>query len=46
MYRENRNVYRILVGKAEEKIPLEKPRHTWEDNIKMYHKNMRGRRLD
>jgi hypothetical protein len=37
-----RNVYRILVGRAEGNIPLEKPRHNWEDNIKMYHKNMGG----
>ena len=28
-----RNVYRILVGKAEGKIPLEKRSHNWEDNI-------------
>jgi hypothetical protein len=26
--------YRVLVGKSEEKIPLGKPRHGWEDNIK------------
>jgi len=28
-------VYRVLVGKPEEKRPLERPRHRWEDNIKM-----------
>ena len=30
-----RGVYRILVGKPEEKRPLGRPRHKWEDNIKM-----------
>jgi len=28
-------VYRFLVGKPEEKRPLGRPRHRWEDNIKM-----------
>jgi len=28
-------VYRVLVGKPEEKRPLGRPRHRWEDNIKM-----------
>jgi len=32
---ERRGVYRVLVGKHEEKRPLETPRRTWEDNIKM-----------
>jgi hypothetical protein len=27
--------YSILVGKSDEKRPLERPRHRWEDNIKM-----------
>jgi len=30
-----RSVYRVLVGKPEGKRPLERPRHRWEDNIKM-----------
>jgi hypothetical protein len=30
-----RNAYRILVGKSEGKRPLERPRRTWVDNIKM-----------
>jgi hypothetical protein len=30
-----RNAYRILVGKPEGKRPLGRPRHRWEDNIKM-----------
>jgi hypothetical protein len=32
---EGRNVYRVLVGKLERKIPLERPRRRWEDGIKM-----------
>jgi hypothetical protein len=30
-----RNTYRILVGMAEGKRPLGKPRRRWVDNIKM-----------
>ena len=32
---ERRDVYRFLVGKPEGKRPLGRPRHRWEDNIKM-----------
>jgi hypothetical protein len=32
---EKRNVYRLLVGKAEGNRPLGRPRHRWMDNIKM-----------
>ncbi|KAJ4444042.1 hypothetical protein ANN_05831 [Periplaneta americana] len=32
---EFRNAYRVLVGRPEGKIPLGRPRHRWEDNIKM-----------
>jgi hypothetical protein len=32
---EGRNVYRVLVGKPEGKIRLERPRRRWEDGIKM-----------
>ena len=32
---QSRNAYRVLVGKPEGKIPLGRPRHRWEDNIKM-----------
>jgi hypothetical protein len=32
---ENRNAYRILVGKPEGKRPLGRPRRRWVDNIKM-----------
>jgi hypothetical protein len=30
-----RNVYKSLVGKPERKRPLRRPRHRWEDNIRM-----------
>ena len=33
--RERRGVYRVFVGKPEGKRPLARPRHRWEDNIKM-----------
>jgi len=32
---ERRGVYRVLVGKPEEKRRLGGPRRRWEDNIKM-----------
>jgi hypothetical protein len=32
---EQRNAYRILVGKPEGKIPLGRPRYRWVDNIKI-----------
>ena len=28
-------MYRVLMGKPEGKRPLRRPRHRWEDNIKM-----------
>ena len=34
-YGERRGIYRVLVGKHEGKRPLGRPRHRWEDNIKM-----------
>jgi hypothetical protein len=33
---EKRNAYRILVGKPEGKRPLGRPRYRWENNIKIY----------
>jgi hypothetical protein len=33
---EGRGVYRVLVGRPECKRPLGRPRHRWEDSIKMY----------
>jgi hypothetical protein len=32
---EERNAYRILVGKPKGKRPMGRPRRTWVDNIKM-----------
>jgi len=32
---ERRSIYRVLVRKPEGKRPLGRPRHRWEDNIKM-----------
>jgi hypothetical protein len=32
---KRRGAYRALVGKPEERRPLESPRHRWEDVIKM-----------
>jgi hypothetical protein len=32
---EERNVYRVLVGKPEEKRPLGRPRRRWKDGIRM-----------
>jgi hypothetical protein len=32
---EERKVYKVLVGKPEEKRPLGRPRHRWEDGIRM-----------
>jgi len=32
---EKRGMYRVLVGKPGGKRPMGRPRHRWEDNIKM-----------
>ena len=32
---EGKGVHRVLVGKPEGKRPMGRPRHRWEDNIKM-----------
>jgi hypothetical protein len=32
---EGRGVFRVLVGKPERRRPLGRPRHRWEDNIRM-----------
>ena len=32
---ERRGLYGVLVGKPEGKRPIGRPRHRWEDNIKM-----------
>jgi len=33
---ETRGAYRVWLGKPERKRPLGRPRHGWEDNIKMH----------
>jgi hypothetical protein len=33
---EERKVYKFLVGKPEGKSHLERPRHRWEDGVRMY----------
>jgi hypothetical protein len=33
---EGRGVYRVLVGRPKGKRPPGRPRRRWEDNIKMY----------
>jgi hypothetical protein len=33
--REGRGVYRVLIGRPEVKRLLGRPRHRWEDNIKL-----------
>jgi hypothetical protein len=40
---EGRGVYRVLVGRPEGKRPVGRPRHRWEDNIKM---DLREIRID
>ena len=35
-----RGAYRVLVGKPEGKRPLGRPRHRWEDIIKMDHQEV------
>jgi hypothetical protein len=32
---DRRGVHRVLVGKTESKRPFGKPKHRWENNIKM-----------
>jgi hypothetical protein len=33
--RDRPGAYRVLMGRPERKRPLERPKHRWEDNIKM-----------
>ena len=39
---KGRGVHRVLLGKLEGKRPLGRPRHRWEDNIKMHLQEMGG----
>jgi hypothetical protein len=43
---EERGLHRVLVRKPEGKRPLGRPRHRWEDNIKMNVEEVGGGRGD
>jgi len=43
---ERRGVYRVLVGKPEEKRPLGRPSRRWEDNIKVDFQEVRCGDMD
>ena len=45
-YGEDRRVHRVLVWKPEVKRPLGRPRHRWEDNIKIDLQEVGGGRWD
>jgi hypothetical protein len=42
-YGERRGAYRVLMGKPEGRRPLRRPRHKWEDNIRMDFEEWNGR---
>jgi hypothetical protein len=41
-----RDAYKVLMGKPEGKRPRGRPRHQWEDNIKMDHQEVRWGDVD
>jgi hypothetical protein len=43
---EIRNSYRILVGNLEGKKQFGRPRHGWDDNIKMHFKEVECKYVD
>jgi hypothetical protein len=43
---EERNVYRVLMGKPEGKRPLGRPSHRWEDGIRMDLREIGWRSVD
>jgi len=43
---ERRVANRVLVGKPEGKRPVGRPRHRWEDNIKMEHQEVGWMSMD
>ena len=43
---EDRGVHRVLVGKPDGKRPLVRPRHRWEDTIKLDLQEVGGGRGD
>jgi hypothetical protein len=36
-----RNAYKVFIGKHEGKTPLGRPKHRWEDNVKLDHGEIR-----
>lgn len=40
------NAYKILVGQPEGKTPLRRPKHRWENNVKMGLREKRFRSMD
>jgi len=43
---ERKGICRVLVGKPEDKRPFRKPRHRWEDNIKVDLKEISWKGVD
>jgi hypothetical protein len=43
---ENKNAYKVLVGKPARKRQIGRPRLSWEDNIKMDFKGIRREEVD
>jgi hypothetical protein len=43
---EERNVYKVLIGKPDGKRPLGRPRHRWEDGIRMALREIGWRSVD
>jgi hypothetical protein len=43
---DTRNSYKMLVGKHDDKRPLERPKHRWEHNIKAYLKEVGYKGVD
>jgi hypothetical protein len=41
-----RNAYKILVGNREGRRPVRRPRHGWEDNVRIDHKEIEWEGLD
>jgi hypothetical protein len=37
---EGRNLHRVMAGKPQGKRPLEIPRHRWEDELKIDHREI------